>query len=123
MNHVLLAIVLTCAAQIGEDTFDPEQVPHMEATTQQIVVPREAMGFGDVKFMAAVGAFVGWQGAIFSLMTSAIIGSAALLLLEELLIPLTEHWQLVLGPILVLVVLFARRGLAGIAEAAGRAGR
>ena len=48
--------------------------------------------------------------------------AAVLLLLEEFLIPLTEHWQLVLGPILVVIVLFARRGLAGIASGFGRGG-
>jgi leader peptidase (prepilin peptidase)/N-methyltransferase len=61
--------------QIGEDIFDPETVPHMEAVTDQIVLPREAMGMGDVKFMAAIGAFLGWPGVVFSLMLSAIIGS------------------------------------------------
>jgi len=29
-----------------------------------------------VKFMAAIGAVLGWQGALFSLMVSSIIGSA-----------------------------------------------
>ena len=42
-----------------------------------------------------------------------ILGAGALLMLEESLVSITEHWQLVLGPILVLVVLFARRGIAG----------
>jgi len=42
-----------------------------------------------------------------------IFGSAALLILEEVLSSFTEHWMIVLGPILLLVVLFARRGIYG----------
>jgi len=40
-------------------------------------------------------------------------GAAALLILEEVLAHYTEHWMLFLGPILIFVVLFARRGLYG----------
>jgi len=44
----------------------------------------------------------------------AVLGAAVLLLLEEFLIGLTEHWQVILGPILLVVVLTARRGLFGL---------
>ncbi len=61
--------------RIGADEFDPATVPHLEAVTGAIVLPREAMGLGDVKFMAAIGAFLGWPATLFSLMVSALIGS------------------------------------------------
>jgi len=42
------------------------------------------------------------------------LGAAALLLLEEYLAIYTEHWMVILGPFLILVVLFARGGLYGL---------
>ena len=71
---------------IGEENFKPEEVHHMELVADRMVLPREAMGFGDVKFMAAIGAFLGWQATIFSLMVSSIIGAVvgiALILLRK----------------------------------------
>ena len=43
-----------------------------------------------------------------------ILGAAVLLLMEDILSTYTEHWQVLLGPFLILVVLFAKRGLYGL---------
>jgi branched-chain amino acid transport system permease protein len=45
-----------------------------------------------------------------------ILGALAYLLLEEGLSRLTEHWKVILGPLLVLLVLFGRGGIAGPIE-------
>ncbi len=46
----------------------------------------------------------------------AIIGSGAYLIAEEWLSGITENWKVIFGPMLVLVVLFARGGLIGLAS-------
>ncbi len=67
--------------EIGDEKMSPDDVPCMECVCAEIVLPREAMGMGDVKFMSAIGAFIGWQGVIFSLMLSSMIGAAVGLIL------------------------------------------
>ncbi|MEQ8608757.1 MAG: branched-chain amino acid ABC transporter permease [Rhodospirillales bacterium] len=42
-----------------------------------------------------------------------ILGAATLLIMEEVLTQYTEHWMVILGPFLLIVVLFARRGIYG----------
>ena len=41
----------------------------------EVILKKEAMGFGDVKFVGAIGAFCGWQGAIFSIFGGALVGT------------------------------------------------
>jgi leader peptidase (prepilin peptidase)/N-methyltransferase len=74
------------ALLIGDEEINPADVLFMEAVSEEISLPREAMGFGDVKFMGAIGAFLGWQGAVFSLAVSSFIGAAvgiALILVQR----------------------------------------
>jgi len=61
---------------------------------------------GEILFMVILGGIGTTVGPV--------LGAFVLLLLEDLLSGWTEHWQIILGPFLILVVLFARRGLAGL---------
>src|SRR5262249_37103152 len=45
-----------------------------------------------------------------------ILGALTFSLLEEVLSRLTEHWKAILGPLLILLVLFANGGIAGAIE-------
>jgi len=51
-----------------------------------LVFKKRGMGFGDVKLLAMLGAFTGWQGVLVILMLSSVIGSIvgiALMVLES----------------------------------------
>ena len=60
---------------------------------------------GEIMVMVILGG----MGTLFG----PVLGAAAFLLLEEVLSGFTEHWMIVMGPFLIVIVLFARRGLYG----------
>lgn len=41
----------------------------------ELILRKEAMGYGDVVFMGCIGAFCGWQGALFAIFGGAFIGA------------------------------------------------
>ncbi|MCX6955032.1 MAG: prepilin peptidase [Verrucomicrobia bacterium] len=45
------------------------------ALLAEAILKKEAMGFGDVKFVGAIGAFCGWQGAVFAIFGGACVGT------------------------------------------------
>jgi branched-chain amino acid transport system permease protein len=61
---------------------------------------------GEIMFMVILGGMASAPGPA--------LGAFALLVVEDLLAGWTEHWQVILGPLLVLSVLFFKRGLAGL---------
>ncbi len=61
---------------------------------------------GDLMVMVILGG----MGTLFG----PVIGAIVFLVLEELLSQITEYWALIMGPLLLLIVLFARGGIMGL---------
>jgi branched-chain amino acid transport system permease protein len=61
---------------------------------------------GDLMVMVILGG----MGSLFG----PVIGAVVYLVLEELLSQITEYWALIMGPLLLLIVLFGRGGIVGL---------
>jgi len=66
---------------------------------------------GDLIVMVVLGG----MGSLFG----PLVGAVALLVLEEALSGITEYWQIIIGPLFLLVVLFARGGIDGLLGSVG----
>jgi branched-chain amino acid transport system permease protein len=60
---------------------------------------------GDLIIMVILGG----MGTLYG----PLVGAVVFMLMEKFLPDYTQHWQIVFGPVLVLIVLFARRGVSG----------
>lgn len=88
-NDVKVSISET-TLNIDGTSYELAEIGPIEITTDLLIIPREAMGLGDAKLLAAIGAFLGWQAALFSVFASSIAGGAVSVVL---ILARKRDWQ------------------------------
>jgi leader peptidase (prepilin peptidase)/N-methyltransferase len=60
---------------IGGEEILLDTLAQISGVVRELQIPREAMGRGDLKFLAAIGAFLGWRAVLFSVFAGSLLGS------------------------------------------------
>jgi len=83
------------------------------ANLTEFVTPEYMNWFRSGEIMVMV--LMGGMGTVFG----PLFGAVAFMLLEEILPAFTENWMIIFGPLLVLLVLYAKAGLYGLIPKSG----
>jgi leader peptidase (prepilin peptidase)/N-methyltransferase len=73
-------IIRADRVEINGEEHMIEKIASLSGKAERVVIPREAMGSGDPPLLGMIGAFIGWQGVLFTVFSSCIYAIVAAIL-------------------------------------------